>query len=44
MLVIVCVGPIVMDNLLSKPIQRPAPQQVIPQEGPRPGMNQQARL
>ena len=44
MLVIVGVGPFVVNDLLSKPIQRPAPQQVIPQEGPRPGMNQQARL
>jgi hypothetical protein len=44
MLVIVGVGPFLMNDLLSKPIQRPAPQQVVPQEGPRPGMNQQARL
>ena len=43
-LVVVGVGPIVVNDLLSKPIERNQPQQVVPQEGPRPGANQQARL
>jgi hypothetical protein len=43
-LVLVGVGPVVMNDLLSKPIQREQPQQVFPHEGPTPAAHQQARL